>query len=139
MDSRIIKALRAMGLSDEKVNELAALVDRLKVRVHSEQMITRDEPKKPKTIRITYAGKGSTDYAGTAGRTLARMTKKRAVPPPVIGAPQDAPATVPGPPESAPEWQKNEAAAGRRFRLAGVYSRLESTLAALDRSRIHKR
>jgi len=139
MDSRIIKALRMLGFSEERIAKFVALVDGANTRARVENMVTRDVPKKPKAIRVTYKGKGATDYKSKAERTLSRMTKKRAVPPPVIVALEDAPATVPGPREDSPQWLKDAATAQRRFSRAGVYNRLASTLAALERSRIHKR
>ena len=138
---RIEQALRAMGLSEGRIEEFMAMVRKVgrqkKQIVPGIPAVTRKAPKK--TLRITYKGKGSTDLQSKAERTLSRMTKKRAVPPPVIVALEDAPATVPGPREDSPQWLKDAATAQRRFSRAGVYNRLASTLAALERSRIHKR
>jgi len=65
MDERIVKALRMLGLSPERVAKLGELVDSAKHRALTEGMITRvNTPvtgrKKPRRrIRVTYRPKGT--------------------------------------------------------------------------------
>jgi len=138
MDSRIIKALRMLGFSEERIAKFVALVDGANTRARVENMVTRDVPKKPKTIRITYAGKGSRDYKGTAARTLARIKamQVRATKPVITTEPRRG---TPPPPPSAPQWRKDEAEYARRFQDAGENEALPGTHAAIEQSRRRKK
>ena len=138
MDDRIAKALRALGLSQERIDELEQLVDSVKRSVTAQGLVTRQpavtKPRRP-AVRVTYVGPdGPRDYAGKAERTLRRIkAMKVRVSEPTLAT--DPPALIPPPHRDSAQWRKDQAATSQRFRNAGVDQALPATLRAIEKSR----
>jgi len=127
MDDRIVKALEVLGLSEERIAELAALIESVKHRVKAEGLVTRKkapvvagkQPKPRRTLRVSYRPKATgPTVADEIERIEGRLSR------------------------DIPPWQRSALEARLDgLRLSGkTYQQAASeTLAVIDRERGRKR
>lgn len=147
MDARIVKALRALGLSEETVDGFAELVDGVKERIRAEGLITRNRKarkanlpeKRKRQLIVKYQPKGTRSTVSYASRATAslRAIEKSQTPPVRKPARATQAETVPArrqmePGPDAPPWQRRQFDYAQRFRRSGVAQAVARTIAKIE-------